>query len=354
MNITVIGGGNVGSLLAADCAKKGHAVTVFASDAPNWSANMDVFDADERLLFSAQLGCVTDKLDEAVRNADLIWVTYPLNALGSIAEELFPYTRSSQIIGITPGACGEFFFAEHVRRGCTLFGLQRVHSIARIKERGRSVYELGRKPEVQVATIPSSAVGDIGVLVEELLDTPAVRLPNYLVETLTPSNPILHTTRLKTMFSDWEPGKTYNRNILFYEEWDNESSDLLIACDEEVQNICQSLPLDLSGVVPLTEHYESPNAEAMTRKISGIPAYRGLTSPMKQIRPGEWVPDFDSRYFKADFGFGLAAIQKIARLAEADTPSIDGVLDWYRHVAEYEEAMETFPAVLGELINLYS
>lgn len=334
MNITVIGGGNIGTLMAADCAKAGHRVTQYASTVEGRSRHIEVFDASNQLAFSADLAAITSDLETAISEADLIWVTYPVNAIGRLADRMLPFVQKEQMIGVAPGAFAEFFFARHVEKGCVLFGLQRVHSIARNKERGKSVYELGRKPELQVAAIPSKETMRVSQLVQDLLKAPVTPLPNYLVETLTPSNPILHTTRLRTMLADWKLGKSFDHNILFYEEWTDRSSRCLMACDEEDQKLCEALTsFDLTRVLPLSIYYESPTPEAMTKKISSIEAFKGLTSPLVEEEPGKWVPDFSHRYFKADFAYGLACIQKIARIVGVETPNIDEVIDWYVSVS---------------------
>lgn len=78
-------------------------------------------------------------------------------------------------------------------------------------------------------------------------------LPDYLNLTLTPSNPILHTTRLMTLFKDYVPGKiVYSSVPLFYEEWSDETTELLFKCDAEVQGLCHELKVfDLSEVKSL-------------------------------------------------------------------------------------------------------
>ena len=58
---------------------------------------------------------------------------------------------------------------------------------------------------------------------------------------MTPSNPILHTSRLYSLFSEWHKGIIYKSVPLFYEDWDDQSSRLLLACDTEVQDICHAL-----------------------------------------------------------------------------------------------------------------
>ena len=154
---------------------------------------------------------------------------------------------------------------------------------------------------------------------------------------MTPSNPILHTTRLKTLFGNWHDGVVYESIPLFYEDWDDESSKLLIACDEEVQKICAVLhEFELQYVKSLREHYESPTAEAMTKKISSISAFKGLTTPVVKVDDG-YIPDLHSRYFTADFSYGLAIIKQIADFAEVITPNIDEILNWYRSIAIEKE-----------------
>ena len=50
MNITVIGGGNIGTLMAAEAANKGHNVTVYTSKPYKWGNSIDVYDSDDNLL----------------------------------------------------------------------------------------------------------------------------------------------------------------------------------------------------------------------------------------------------------------------------------------------------------------
>lgn len=350
----IIGGGNIGTLMAAELAAKGKQVYVFASDAKKWHSSLTVLDQDERVVYDQCVVHATNDLQEAVSDADYIWITYPTHLLGDISSRLLPLATSNQKIGVVPGACAEFFFNDLLERGCVLFGLQRVHSVARLKERGRSVYMLGRKPSLEVSAIPTSSCDRIANEVEQLFDVPTTALPNYLALTLVPSNPILHTSRIASMFRDWEPGKTYPRNFLFYEEWTDDASAIMLACDNELQQVCDKLPLDLSSVKPLSIHYESPNESAMTYKISHIPAFKNLKSPMKEITTGKWVPDFQSRYFKSDFSYGLESIRQVAALASVDTPHINSVLSWYYRASEQDAAFKIPPANLAELLKLYA
>ena len=181
-------------------------------------------------------------------------------------------------------------------------------------------------------------------------------MPNYLNVTLTPSNPILHTTRLRTLFKDYTDGYFYDRVPLFYQEWTDESSELLLKCDNEVQNICRALKdFDLSYVKSLMLHYESETAEQLTNKICSIKSFRGLKSPCKET-PNGFIPDLGSRYFTADFPYGLSILVQISKLLNLDCPNMQETLEWYYSIVpktdEFSFANHGITTV-KEFINFY-
>lgn len=330
MKITVIGGGNIGTLMAAEMAAKGHAVTMFTSKPQKWNKQLQVYDAAEKLLLTGCLTAVTSDLQEAVQDAEMIFVTMPAETFSDLAKRLLPVVHAGQYIGIVPGSGGvELVMHALIEKGCVLFGLQRVHSIARLKQYGSAVYMLGRKSELHTASIPQRYAADIAQKLESMFDMPCHVLKNYLAVTLTPSNPILHTSRLYAMFHDYAPDVFYPKNILFYEEWDDTSSEVLFQCDAELQELCRVLPFPLDEVVSLKKHYESDTVPAMTHKIRSIPAFHGLTSPMCQTEQG-WIPDLTSRYFVSDFAYGLKVIRDIMQLFAVDCPMISTVWNWYQ------------------------
>lgn len=328
--VTVIGAGNIGTLMAAEIAVRGYDVCLYAHSKENISGELSVFDADDALLYSTKLKKVTDKLETALEEADFVFVTYPSFMLSGLCEQMLPLIRKEAAVCIVPGSGGaEFAFKPLIDKGVTLCGLQRVHSIARLKQKGKSVYMLGRKDSVQLGAIPSRKTAELSQLVGNMLSMPCEALENYLSVTLTPSNPILHTTRLYSMFRDWHEGVYYPENIPFYESWTDNSSRELFACDEELQEICKALsPLDLSAVRSLKLHYESDTPEKLTAKIKSIKAFRGILSPMKETKNG-FIPDLESRYFTADFPYGLKVLIEFGKATGIDTPNMNKVWSWY-------------------------
>lgn len=351
--VLIIGGGNIGTLIAADIAEKAD-VTVYSSRAREWAERISVYDDNGALCFTSGRIAVTDDPENATKNADWVFVTVPAFMFGDIAKRMENSVSAGQVICVVPGGGGaEFAFKRLSDKGATLVGFQRVHSIARLKEYGKSVCALGRKNRIEIASIPSRLAAGLCAEIEKLFSMPCTSLNNYLCLTLTPSNPILHTSRLYALFRDYRREKTYERNSLFYEEWDDFSSRVLLEMDAELQALCAAIPLDLREVVSLKNHYESFSVQAMTEKIRSIAAFKGIYTPMR-ADGGKYRPDFSSRYFISDFDFGLKIIYDIAVLFGVKTPVIKSVLDWYFSVTD--ESRSVFEMKIGkdELLTYYS
>ena len=334
MNITVVGGGNVGTQIAVHCAEKGHNVTVYTSKPQNFSKHLIIVNENGETIHQGDIKLSTSDERQSFESADLIFITMPAYCMESVAKKILPYARKGMKIGIVPGTGGgECAFRNCILAGAELFGLQRVPSVARLEEYGRVVRATGYRDTLHVAALPNSATENIRGIIESIFDMKCEALPNYLNLTLTPSNPILHTTRLKTIFEDYKPGMHYDSLPLFYEEWSDKTSYLLFDCDAEVQRICQAMvEFDLSCVKSLREHYESDTPEALTQKIRSIKGFKGLTTPSVKEDSG-YIPDLNSRYFTADFSYGLTIIKQIADIYGLYVPNIVETLNWYDNIS---------------------
>lgn len=334
MNITIVGGGNIGTQFAVHCAEKGNNVIVYTSQ-PNLYEN-DLFICDEKgnITHKGHIEMATCDPEKAFLSAELVIITVPAMIMKSIAEKIYQYTNKETIICVVPGNGGsECAFKKFIERGNIFFGLERVPAIARLKKKGRIVCSIGYRDELHISAFPKTKAEMCAEIINQIFDIRTTIVPNYLNLTMTPSNPILHTTRLYRLFSKWDQTIKYNSVPLFYEEWDNESSTLLLLCDDEVQNICHALPdFDLKYVISLRKHYESQTVEEMTQKISSIESFKGIKTPMITVDKGFW-PDLHSRYFTSDFAYGLSIIQQIAAFSNVSVPTIDRIMEWYKTIA---------------------
>lgn len=357
MNITIVGGGNIGTQFAAHCAAKGHRVIIYTSRPDQFNQRLIVSDEKNIIICQGDIYKSTSSAIEAFASADIIFVTVPAFCMKTVSNEMYPYIKGGVKIGLIPGTGGgECAFKACLDKGAILFGLQRVPSVARLIEYGKSVRAIGYRKQLHVAALPSNEVLEIKDILFDIFEIPCIALPNYLTLTLTPSNPILHTTRLKTLFKDYSSGVTYEFVPLFYEEWEDETSKMLFACDDEVQQICKTLnEFDLSYVKSLKIHYESKTPEQFTKKVRSIKGFQGIKTPMLNVN-GKYIPDLHSRYFVADFSYGLEILVQIADLLEVDTPYMEGILDWYNTISLVKETFDynTFGIInKNDLLNFY-
>lgn len=331
MKVTIAGAGNVGTQLAVHCAEHGCEVTLFTSKADRIHHLLQILDENGQITHQGVICEATYDAKKAFSGADVVLVTVPAMLMKKYADIILPYARHGILIGLVPGTGGgECAFRFCMEKGAVVFGLQRVPSVARLAEVGKAVRAVGYRSELFAAALPCSQTQRCCTVTENLIGIKTSPLPNYLNVTLTPSNPVLHTARLFCLYSDYRPGLVYRSVPLFYEDWDLRSSELMLQCDDEVQAMCKSLKqFDLSCVHSLRDHYASYTAEAITRKISGIAGFKGLTSPAIQVEGG-YVPDFRSRYFVADFSFGLTLLVQIADFLNIEAPCMKMILKWYR------------------------
>ena len=388
MKITVVGGGNIGTQFAVHSAGKGHEVRMFTSNPGSFSKHLTIINKEGRVTHEGDISFATNDPHAAFHDADLIMITMPPTMMIPLSEIIYDNTDAHTIIGFVPGNGGfELAFRKYIERGNPFFGIDRVPAIARITERGKTVSCSGYKDKLYIAALPAEHTEMCSAIIESIYDIPCVRLPGFMALTLTPSNPILHTARLKTIFKDFGPGVTYGSLPLFYEEWDDESSELLLACDDEIQDICRALPeFGHEYVVSEREFYNADTPEEMTRAICTEESLLGLTTPSIHAenmafrgrgldghrssshrnsdvleahasRRSRWremafryrkryderrgipdrradlLPDLHSRYFTADFPYGLSVIKQIGQIAGVSTPNIDGLIEWYDGIA---------------------
>lgn len=332
MKVSIIGGGNLGTLMGAAFAYKGNDVTIYTSKPEKFCKQLEVYTGDEQFLFSGEVSNVTNNLKEAISNAELIWVTFPPQMFFDIAKDMEPIVKKGQMVGIVPGAgAAEFAFSEIINKGIRFFGLARVPSIARVKEYGKSAYMLGPAPELLVGSIPAKNAYKICQDIQPLFKIKCRPLANYLTVAFTPSNPVLHTSRIYSMFKDYLPGNLYPKNELFYEAWTIDSAEVLLKCSDELQQLCKAIPLDMRDVESMQTRHNIRTPDELASRICSLERLKGLYSPVIKKENG-FEPDFESRYFVSDFPFGIKIMIETAKLFDVSTPTMNAIWEWYERV----------------------
>lgn len=233
-------------------------------------------------------------------------------------------------MGSVFSSTGFFFEAQKVLSDKQpLWGFQRVPFISRVEQYGKSANLLGYKNShnIAVESVSDKEKVSFASLMQEWFERPVNLLKNYYEASLTNSNPLLHTSRLYTMFGGENEGKVYSRMQLFYEEWTEEAASLYIKMDEEFFRLLKVLPVTEGYLPTALDYYDSYDAKSLAEKLSSIKGFKGITSPMVKVDNG-WVPDFSSRYFTEDFPYGLKYIWQLAHKEGISCPNIDKVYAW--------------------------
>lgn len=320
----------MGHVVAGWLASRHHAVVNLLTNRPEKWAHKIIVDTPEKGLLHAPLHVISANPAEVIPMSDVVLLCLPGFLIRSELQKLKPHLSPHTFVGCVFSSTGFFFEAHEVlRSNQPLWGFQRVPFISRVNVYGQSAHLLGYKQAHNVAIehVSNSEKEAFAQMLSEWFERPINVLNNFYEASLTNSNPLLHTSRLYTLFGGAHEGKPFPRMIMFYEEWTTEAADLYIKMDEEFFQLLKVLPVSDHFLPTALHYYESHDAKSLAAKLSSIQSFKGITSPMKQTEEG-WLPDFTSRYFTEDFPYGLKYIWKLAHEKGVSCPHIDKVYAW--------------------------
>jgi len=324
VKITIIGFGNIAHALIAYIGSKADVELSVLTSHPYMSDNVVSVDDSQQ---KGTIRKISDNPEEIIPDSDMILFTVPSHVRRKVMEKLAPFVSEKTILGAFPGIGG---FYDEVRdvigEEVVVFASQRVPFIARIVEKGKTV-KATPKEMMQIAV--SKEASKVKEVLSYLLDMDIVLLNNFMEVNLTNSNPILHSARLYTLLDNED--YPFQREILFYEEWDDRASEVLLAMDDEFMQLTNKL--GLKHIKSLKEHYDINTVEQLTEKMQSIEAFKGIVSPMVH-NDGRYVLDTSSRYFQEDIGHDLSYILKVAEENGVNVPVLQKVYSKLRKVME--------------------
>jgi hypothetical protein len=210
---------------------------------------------------------------------------------------------------------------------------------------GRSIKMGGGKSRLYVATHARESQESRQRLQEMLtaLYGPCVTmLDNYLEITLTPGNPIMHSSVIYGLigpFGQWHR-KIFPQRMCWWTECPELGAYFLERMDQESQDLCavisQRMGIDLSSVKSLKQEIVEAYGEQIRDQSSMLSilrtnqAYNDILAPMVPAdgnRAG-YVIERESRAFNEDVAYGLVLLVEIAKRFELKVPYIEEVLQW--------------------------
>ena len=309
MKICICGGGNLGHVTAGFLASQENVQVSLLTTKPEcWSQYLEVIDGNGKT-YRGKLERISSDPKQVIPESDIVLVCLPGFAIHEVLYSIVPCLDVNTWVGTVVSSTGFFFEAmKLLPQNQPLFGFQRVPFISRIVNYGHVAELKGYKDSLSVAVEQTWDKEHIRATLEKLFNTPTKLLDSYYEVSLSNSNPLLHTSRLYTMWKDWVPEMSYDENPEFYCEWTIEAAKLLIAMDEEFQALLKKIGLKEGAIPSVLQYYESTDAESLTKKLHSISAFKGICSPMITNKFGKFEPDFTCRYFTEDFPYGMKFI----------------------------------------------
>lgn len=202
--ICIVGGGSLGHVIAGWLANKGMKVSILTRRPDEWSNCLTIHAPDES--FEAIIDSISSNPADVIPGAEIVLLTVPGYGNKPELESIKPFLQSGTYVGGVFCSSGFFFEALKILpRDVKLWGFQRVPFISRTIRYGHEANLLGYRPEFNIAIERDDADGKehFRQWVENAFGSKTILRDNYLEVSITNSNPILHTARLYTMFSDW-------------------------------------------------------------------------------------------------------------------------------------------------------
>ena len=341
MRICIVGGGHIGTALL--CYVKNthpeYIVSMYTRRPKLFNEQIICNDWEGEKQYSVTPDVISDQASVSAKDADIVFIALPHFAVEKAFSDIAPYVSDVAFVGVLPGGGGcEFFFYKYFSDKQTLFGFQRVPFTAKLKEYGNEVNLKSWKPFSVVGTLPSYRIDGVCEKIQAC-GLKTKKAANYLEVALTPTNPILHTSRTHELFGGYDFNHVFKEKFKFYVGWSDRASVELLGMDAELQHLLKVITeftgLETSAIRPLSEHYESPTISALTAKINSIATFQSVFAPMKEVEGG-FVSDTTSRMFTEDFPWGLAIIRSYFDIFGLHAPTMDKVLSWYANYMGFE------------------
>ena len=324
--ICICGGGNLGHVLIAKMSQNGCVVNLLTNRPKQWSHKIEVIDCFDKKI-TGSINKISDNPEDVIPNSEIILLCLPGYMIEPTLKKIKPFLQKDQIIGSVVCSNGFFWIANHVLGSeIQLFGFQRVPFICRVKEYGCKAKIEGYKSLLKISGVNGVSLNEVADFLSMTLDTKTICLSHYLESALTNSNPLIHPARIYAMLSPYSLD-IFDKEILFYEEWNDDSSEILIDCDKEFQEILSKLPINREEMPFVLPYYDSFDARSLTEKIRSIKSFKGIKMCMIKKDDG-YVIDYTNRYFTEDIPYGLLIIKSFGELLNVPTPKIDNIIYW--------------------------
>ena len=323
MKIAVLGSGNGGCAVAAECASQGNDVRLF--DFENFPENIEAIKNANGIKYSgiingfAPLSYAGHDIEKAVAEAEVIYVVGPSYATVPFAQEYKKVMQKGQKVIVCPGTNGGALVFKN-ELGLELSDTDIIVSetstlpyACRITKPGEVHIFHKLKDGVFFASLPASKMDAVFPLYKQIYPG-SNPYQNVLQTLLQNGNNVIHPA-----VSLLNVGRIESpEDFFFYEEGVTPAvGRLMEAVDEERMAIASAYGLEI-----LSEPEAGYVQEYMLEKnyhtgYSKAPGFKGIKAQTQ----------IDNRYFTEDVGYGLVLLEDMAKVVGVKTPVMTSIIN---------------------------
>lgn len=322
MKIAVLGSGNGGCAVAADCALHGNEVSIF--DFPQFSSNIDAIARAGGIKSTGQVSGFApivyagSDIDRATTGAELIYVVGPSYAHLPMAEAYKAVMEPGQKVIVCPGTNGGALIfkkalgVEFTDEAITVAETSTLPYACRIQAAGEVHVYLKLKDGLFIASLPASKNKEVFDPFSSVY--PGSTLYENVFQTILQNgNNVIHPAISLVNVGRIESPEDF----LFYEEGVTPAGGRLMkAVDEERMAIAEALGVSIKSEpeTGMMQGYMTENN--YDTAYSKAPGFKGIVAQTQ----------IDYRYFTEDVGYGLVLLTDMARVVGVKTPVMDAII----------------------------
>lgn len=320
LSFSVIGGGHGGQGMAAYLSCLGHRVNLYNRTLSNVGVieEQGFINMEGIISGKGYINLVTDNIEQAIRDTDVIMVAVPASAHKDIARLIAPYVTSEQYVVLNPGRTGGALeFQNIIRRlnpmkNICIVEAQTFLFACRVIRDG-VVKIMGKKNEVKVAALPAVRTSEfirlIGSVIPEFVETTSVLDTSFnnIGALLHPIPTILNCGRVESTKGDF----------LYYIDGVTPTvAKIIQEVDCERMRIARALDTDVISLMEWLGYTYGAYGSTICEALANVKGYWDIKAPSKMY----------TRYIFEDVPQSLVPISDMGRYIGISTPTIDSMI----------------------------
>lgn len=316
----IIGAGNGGIAMAGYLAMIGYKVNLY-----NRTLEKILPLIEERIIYLTGeengygvLNKVTDNIEEAISDVDIIMVTVPAIGHCNVAKAMAPYLKDNQIIVLNPGRTGgalevyETLLRERNKNSVIVAEAQTFIYAARATSFNRA-HIFKSKKEVTLAAIPATKTSYILEFLNEAYPQ-FISAKDVLETSINNYGAIFHPAPTLLNSGHIERGSPFE----YYIEGITPSiGNFLGKMDRERMELGRMLQVETVSATEWLKETYGAEGKTIYEAVQNNPAYRGLQAPQ----------GLHIRYIYEDVPYSLVPMESMAYSLGIKTPAISSIIN---------------------------